>query len=63
MCHKKSKNTISTLPELRSRIVPANVYLFKVNKRNTEKRVTYVQNVNNKYTRMRSMRLFWCLYC
>ena len=37
MCHKKLKNTTSSLPELRSRIVPANIYLFKVNNKNTEK--------------------------
>ena len=29
MCHKKSKNTTPSLPEIRSRIVPANIYLFK----------------------------------
>ena len=44
MCHKKSKNTVSSLPELWSRIVPADVYLFKVNNWNTEKCVKYVQS-------------------
>ena len=45
MCHKKLKNTISTLLELMLRIVPANIELFKVNKRNTEKSVKYVQKL------------------
>ena len=43
MCHKKSKNT-TLLPELRSMIILANIYLFKVNNRNTEKSVKYVQS-------------------
>ena len=42
MCHKKLKNTTSSLPELRSRIVPANIDLFKGNSRNTEKSVKIV---------------------
>ena len=55
MCHKKTKNTTSSLlPELRSRIVPANFYLFKVNNRNTEKKVLNMSKVNSKDTRMKS---------
>ena len=45
MCHKKLKNTIPTLLELRLRVIPANIYLLKVNKRNTEKSVKYVQKL------------------
>ena len=44
MCHKKSKNTTPSLPEIRSRIVPANTYLFKDNNRNAGKSVKYVQS-------------------
>ena len=44
MCHKKSKNITSSLLELSSRTVPANIYLFKVSNRNTEKSVKIVQS-------------------
>ena len=44
MCRNKSKNTAPSLPELRSRIVPANIYPFKVNNKNTEKSVKIVQS-------------------
>ena len=44
MCYKKSKNITSSLPKFRSRIVPANIYLFKVNIGNTEKSVKIVQS-------------------
>ena len=44
MCHKNSKNITPSLPEFRSRIVPANIYRFKINNRNTEKTVKIVQS-------------------
>ena len=40
---KKSKYTISSLLELRSRIVPGNIYLIKTNNRNTVKSLKDVQ--------------------
>ena len=48
------EKSISLLSELCSRIVSANIYLFKVNNRNTEKSVKCVK-VCNKDTRMTSM--------
>ena len=43
---QKAKNVISLIPELGSRIVPANIYLFKVNNRNTGKSLKYVNDVD-----------------
>ena len=59
MCLKKEKNITSSLPELRSRIVPVNIYLLKANNRNTEKVWIYVK-VNNKDPRMISVTSFCC---
>ena len=39
---------------------PGNIYVFKVNNRNTRKRYNFMFKVNGKNTRMRS---FWCSYC
>ena len=41
---------------------PANIYLFKINDRNTRKRCNMFK-VNNKNNRMTSMTSFWCFYC
>ena len=40
---------------------PANVYLFKVNKRNTGKRPDMFK-VNNKDARKASLKSLWCLH-
>ena len=50
--------------KMRSRLsrIPANVYLFKVNNRNTRK-IWNMFKVNNKKTRTMSMASFWYFYC
>ena len=53
MCHKKSKNITSSLPELSSRTVPANIYLFKV-VIETLKKVRKLSKVSNKDTKTNS---------
>ena len=45
---------VSLLPFSQNRQNPANIYLFKVNKRNTKEGVKYVK-VNNNNTRPTSM--------
>ena len=42
---------------------PANIYLFKVNNRNTRKKVWKMFNVDNKDTWGKSLVSFWCYYC
>ena len=42
---------------------PANIYLLKVNNRNTRKRTWTMSKVNNKITRMTSMMSLWCFHC
>ena len=42
---------------------PANIYLLKVNNRNTWKKVSNMFTVNNKNTREVWMTSFWCSYC
>ena len=53
MCHKTSKNATSSLPELRSMIVLGNIYLFKVNNRNSVKSLN-MSEVNTKDTKTKS---------
>ena len=42
--------------------LPANIYLFKVNNKNTRKSCEKFK-VNNKNTRTTSRTSFWCFYC
>ena len=45
---------------------PADIYSFKVNNRNTKKKVWNMFKVNNKNIRMTSLMSltsFWCFYC
>ena len=44
---------------------PENIYLFRVSKRNTTKKMSNMFKVNSKDTRMTSTSLtsLWCLYC
>ena len=41
---------------------PANIYLFKINSRNTRKRCNICTKLTNKNTRTKSMTSLWCLY-
>ena len=41
----------------------ANVYLFKVNNRNSRKKVWIMLEAINKNTRTMSITSFWCFYC
>ena len=44
--------------------IPANIYFFKVNNRNTKKKKVWnMFKVNNKNTRTTSMMSFSCFYC
>ena len=44
-------------------LFPANIYLFKVSKRNTRKKVWNMYKANNKDARTTSVTSFWYLYC
>ena len=47
----------------RKMLIPVGNYMFKVNNRNTRKKVWNMFKVNNKDTKMTPMAAFWCLYC
>ena len=42
--------------------IPANIYLFQVNNRNTKKGMRYVQSLQ-KNIKTKSLTRFWCPYC
>ena len=54
---------IKITPWTLERLAPVNIYLFRVNNKNTRKRYENLFKVNNKDTRTTSMTLFWCFYC